>query len=117
MVQLYGIPSCDTVKKAKQFLEQNKVPYTFINFKTEPPTNALLKKFIAQLGLETVVNKKGTTWKNLTKQEKAACENKANAIAVLQQHTSLIKRPVFVNGATYAVGFTAEAYAALISTS
>ncbi len=112
-VLLYGIPNCDTVKKARTWLEANGVAYTFHDFKKQGVDEAMLRGWLAHVPLSTLLNKKGTTYRALSDAEKANADNEADAIALMQQSPSLIKRPVLAHGGKVAVGFTADRYAAL----
>lgn len=97
MLQVYGIPNCQTVKKARVWLEENKVDYEFHNFKTEAPTKALLQAWLKHVPLEALVNKRGTTWRKLGEAEQHALQHADTALAVLIAHPSVIKRPVSVS--------------------
>lgn len=97
MLQVYGIPNCQTVKKARVWLEENKVDYEFHNFKTETPTEALLQAWLKHVPLEALVNKRGTTWRKLDEAEQHALQHADTALAVLIAHPSVIKRPVSVS--------------------
>ncbi|AOY90933.1 arsenate reductase [Cupriavidus sp. USMAA2-4] len=112
-VQLYGIPNCDTVKKARTWLDGNSVAYSFHDFKKQGVSEALLRGWLAQVPLSTLLNRKGTTWRALSDADKARAEDEAGAIALMQQSPSLIKRPVLEHGGKVAVGFSADQYATL----
>lgn len=114
MLHIYGIPNCQTVKKARTWLEENHIDYTFHNFKTTPPTADLLQTWLQTVPLEALVNKRGTTWRKLSETEQQALQNNDTAIAVLMEHTSVIKRPVAVNEGVATpplLGFDADTYA------
>jgi arsenate reductase len=112
-VLLYGIPNCDTVKKARTWLESNRVGYTFHDFRKQGVDEALLRGWLAHVPLATLLNRKGTTWRALSDADKARAENEAGAIALMQQSPSLIKRPVLAHDGRVAVGFAPDNYAAL----
>lgn len=112
-VLLYGIPNCDTVKKARTWLESNGVDYTFHDFKKQGVDEAMLRGWLAQVPLATLLNRKGTTWRALSDADKALAEQEAGAIALMQQSPSLIKRPVLAHKGSVSVGFSAENYASL----
>jgi len=112
-VLLYGIPNCDTVKKARTWLDGNGVAYTFHDFKKQGVSEALLRGWLAHVPLATLLNRKGTTWRALSDADKARAEEEAGAIALMQQSPSLIKRPVLEQAGKVAVGFSADSYAAL----
>lgn len=104
MLTLYGIKSCDTVKKARTWLEQNKVDYHFHDFRTDGLSTAQVKSWIAEIGLETLVNKRSTTWKQLDEITKTNF-NETNAATVISENPTLIKRPLLDTGENKYVGF------------
>lgn len=97
---VYGIKNCNTMKKTFDFLNEEGIEYEFIDYKKTAPDTALLKKFISKVGLESLINKRGTTYKKVTDPEKAALENADSAMAILIEKSSMIKRPIieFPNG-------------------
>lgn len=115
MTTLYGIPNCATVKKARQWLDGHQQAYTFVNFKTDPPTEALLRQWLAQTNTGILINRKGTTWRKLSEAEKAAADTEAGAIALMQAHPSVIKRPVLLHQNQIRIGFQADDYQALFA--
>lgn len=94
--KIYGIKNCNTMKKTFALFEEAGKPYEFVDYKKQKPDSALLAKFIDQLGLEQVVNKRGTTFRKLDDEAKKAAESKATAIPLLQEKSSMIKRPILV---------------------
>lgn len=112
-VLLHGIPNCDTVKKARTWLDANGVPYTFHDFKKQGVSEAMLRGWLEQVPLSLLLNRKGTTWRGLSNADKARAEDEDGAIALMQANPSLIKRPVLQNGRIVAVGFAADQYAGL----
>ncbi len=109
MTTLYGIKNCDTVKKARTWLEQNKVDYHFHDFRADGLTAAQVKTWIAEIGLETLVNKRSTTWKELDETTKTNF-NEANAATVISANPTLIKRPLLDTGTQKHVGFKDSEY-------
>jgi arsenate reductase len=107
---LYGIPNCDTVKKARTWLDQNGVTYTFHEFKKAGVTPELIKSWLANVDWEVLVNRKGTTWRALPDERKAAVDNAENAIALMLESPSVIKRPVLVDAKGTHVGFSDPLY-------
>lgn len=93
--QLYGIPNCDTVKKARTWLAQHDITVEFIDFKKQPPTIDQLSQWSKQLGWQNLLKKTGTTWRSLAENERENLEE-AKAIALMHQHINLIKRPLLV---------------------
>ena len=112
MTTLYGIPNCDTVKKARVWLADNGVNATFHDFKKQGVPADLLPGWIAAVGWETLVNRKGTMWRKLDPAAQAAVVDAASATALMLEIPSVIKRPVVVwaDGAV-TVGFSPEAFA------
>ncbi|WP_392538666.1 arsenate reductase family protein [Legionella sp. 227] len=112
MISMFAIPNCDTVKKARTFLENNKIAYEFIDFKKIPPTKAQIQAWGEYLG-ELPVNKKGTTYRKCKDDYEAL--NMAEKVDFIIANPSLIKRPVLVqNGKTIALGFDEKQYRELI---
>lgn len=114
-ITLYGIRNCDTVKKARQWLDDHGQPCLFHDFKTAGVPPELLDHWIAQLGWESLLNRKGATWRGLDDAARARAVDAAGARAVMLAHPSVIKRPVVAWGGPKAgdvsVGFKAELWA------
>ena len=94
MIHLYGIPNCNTVNKAIQFLKDHQVAFAFHDFKKENVTKAQLKKWAKAVGMEALLNKKGTTWRGLSAEEQLAASAKEGAFELMMTKPSVIKRPV-----------------------
>jgi arsenate reductase (glutaredoxin) len=109
-VVLYGIPNCDTVKKARVWLDAKGLAYTFHDFKKAGINAELLEDWLAKVGWETLVNRKGTTWRNLSEDRKASVIDTKSASALMLESPSIIKRPVLAMNDRIHVGFTAETY-------
>ena len=110
MITLYGIPNCDTVKKARTWLSNQNIDFAFHDFKKQGTDAATLAHWINTIGLDTLINKKGTTWRALGDEEKALAANPDTAIPLLQAKPSLIKRPVLDQDGTLRVGFKEADY-------
>jgi len=116
-MHLYGIPNCNTVKKARDFLAAHQINYTFHDFKKEGVTEAQLSSWTTQMPWEKLVNKAGMTWRNLTDTEKATVVDAKSAIQLMQTKTSVIKRPVLINNDNIiAIGFSEATYQAALAT-
>jgi len=102
--RLYGIPNCDTVKKTRRWLDENGVEYEFHNYKKLGISKAVLKNWCKDHGHETLINKRGTTWRRLEQPNKDKL-NQKEAIALMQANTSLIKRPILEHGTNRLIGF------------
>ena len=110
MVHIYGIPNCDTVKKAVVWLKENNVAYTFHDFKKEGITTAKLKEWLKTVSLDEVLNKKSIAYRNLLPNEKLLTTTKTAAINLMHTNTNLIKRPVLEIAGTILCGFNNELY-------
>jgi len=110
MITLYGIKNCDTVKKARTWLEQNNIAYQFHDFRADGLSEAQVKTWIAEIGLETLVNKRSTTWKELDETIKTQFSETA-APAIIGANPTLIKRPLLDTGKQKVVGFKDSEYA------
>jgi len=95
-VILYGIPNCDTVKKARTWLSEQQIAYDFHDFKKAGITAELIQSWLTQTDWQTLVNRKGTTWRKLTEHEQTSIQDNDTAISCMMQHPSVIKRPVLV---------------------
>ena len=114
MITLYGIKNCDTVKKARTWLEHNKVDYHFHDFRADGLDEPQVKKWIAEIGLETLVNKRSTTWKELNDSIKDNF-NADTAVAVIVENPTLIKRPLLDTGTQGYVGFKEAEYSKIFN--
>ena len=108
---LYGIPNCDTVKKARTWLADNGHDFTFHDFKKQGLERARVQSWLDELDWETLVNRKGTTWRNLPDERKAQVVDKAGALELMLENPSVIKRPVLQGVGPVSVGFSAGQYA------
>jgi arsenate reductase (glutaredoxin) len=106
---LYGIKNCDTMKKARAWLDGRGVPYQFHDYKVAGIDAARLKGWMKKAGWETLLNRAGTTFRNLPEPRKAGL-NEAKALALMLEQPSMIKRPVLELGEKVIVGFRAEVY-------
>ncbi|HTN07040.1 Spx/MgsR family RNA polymerase-binding regulatory protein [Agriterribacter sp.] len=107
---VYGIPNCDSVKKAILWLKKEKIDFTFHNFRESGITAAKLNAWSKQVGWEQVLNKKSTTWRNLTPGQQAAITNQKAAVQVMLTHHSIIKRPVIEYSGKIMVGYNEARY-------
>jgi arsenate reductase (glutaredoxin) len=106
--KMYGIPNCDTVKKARAFLEKKKIDYDFIDFKKKPPTADDLKRWEKVFG-ELPANKKGPTFRKIKDAFEAA--NAAGQVKLLLENSSAIKRPILEMGSkVVCFGFDEDKY-------
>ena len=108
-ITLYGIKNCDTVKKARKWLDDHSVPYTFHDFRVDGINKTLVTNFLKQIDLETLINKRGTTWRKLSDKEKEI-KNKTQSIELMVENPTIIKRPVLEINNKFIVGFSDESY-------
>lgn len=104
-ITLYGIPNCDSVKKARALLDSRDVAYVFHDYKKQGVPEAALRSWVAAKGRDVILNRKGTTWRALDEAAKASVVDDESAIAVMMANASTIKRPVVVKGNVVIVGF------------
>ena len=111
-ITIYGIKNCDTMKKARAFLDKKKVAYDFHDYKTAGIERAKLEGWVKRVGWETLLNRAGTTFRKFPDKDKEGVTEK-KAIALMLVQPSMIKRPVLeLGGGKVLVGFSPEAYAA-----
>ncbi len=110
-MKVYGIPNCNTVKKAQDWLKSSHIDFEFHDFKKKGITAEKLNEWFSVFGWEKVINKKGLTFKKLTKEEQLSVDSPEKAITYLMNNTSAIKRPIIEeNGLAIMLGFDEEAY-------
>ena len=112
-ITVHGIPNCDTVKKARTWLDAQGVAYQFHDFKKQGVPPARLDAWLAGPGWEKLVNRKGTTWRKLDPATQSGVKDGASARALMLEQPSVIKRPVVDWGATTTVGFDPDTWQAL----
>jgi len=113
MTILYGIKNCDSVKKAKKWLEQENIPYQFHDFHSDGLSPALLQEFLSAADLILLLNKRSTSFRNLTDEIKNNLTEEVMIAAILAQPT-LIKRPLLQHKQTFLVGFKDSQYQATL---
>lgn len=120
-ITVFGIPNCDTVKKARDWLQEQNVVFIFHDFKKNGLTRGTVENWLTHVNLDVLINRKGTTWRALTDEQKASCENRDAAIALMIASPSIIKRPVLqikasnnanevTNTQQVVVGFSTQLY-------
>jgi arsenate reductase (glutaredoxin) len=114
-MQLFGIPNCNTVKKARDWLSEHHISYEFHDFKKQGLTQSLLEGWLNQQPWEKLVNRAGMTWRNLSDAQKAAVTDSTSAILLMLEKSSVIKRPVLVkDGKIICIGFNEITYKELL---
>jgi Spx/MgsR family transcriptional regulator len=107
---IFGIKNCDTMKKARAWLDGHGVEYAFHDYKVEGIDAAQLKRWAAEAGWETVLNRAGTTFRKLPDEQKTGLDER-KAIGLMLEQPSMIKRPVLQVGGRLLIGFKPEEYA------
>lgn len=117
--RVYGITNCDTVKKARAWLDRRKVSYEFHDLRAESLTTKQVKTWLKDLGAEQIINKRSTTWKNLSAKQRRDALNAEAAVALILAQPTLIKRPLLEKEERKHIqrlcGFKESAYLALFS--
>lgn len=108
-VVVYGIPNCDTVKKARRWLDAKGIDYDFHDYKKQGVPRARLERWVAKRGLEALLNRRGTAFRGLPEKLQADLDA-AKAVALMEAHASTIKRPIVEHPGGLLVGFDEEAW-------
>ncbi|MDC8756147.1 ArsC family reductase [Janthinobacterium fluminis] len=109
-ITIYGIPNCDTVKKARVWLSAQQQEFTFHDFKKQGLQRATVAQWLQHVQWDVLVNRKGTTWRNLSDARKAAVVDAGSALELMLESPSVIKRPVLEHAAQCHVGFSDAQY-------
>ena len=110
MTTLYGIRNCDTVRKARKWLEAHDLPFAFHDFHTDGLDEAALRDWVKAVGWETLLNRRGATWRKLPEDRREGIDEE-RAIRLMLDNPTLIKRPVLVtDDGQFHVGFTSDTY-------
>jgi arsenate reductase len=107
---IYGIPNCDTMKKAFTWLEENGVAYTFHDYKAKGISAHKLEEWLKHKSPEELINTRGTTFRNLSEDDKASISDPKKAMALMMANTSMIKRPLVETGKEMLLGFDPEVW-------
>lgn len=124
-ITLFGIPNCDTVKKARIWLQEQNTDFIFYDFKKNDLPRHIVENWLHHVDLDVLINRKGTTWRALTDEQKASCDDRDAAISLMIASPSIIKRPVLqinplhsttkdTNTQQVVVGFSAQLYQPLL---
>ena len=108
-VVMYGIPNCDTIKKAKNWLTQHDISFTFHDYRKQGVPQDVLAEALNELGWENVLNKRGTTYRQLSDEQKANL-SASTALELLIENPAMIKRPLLVTDNTMHLGFKPAQY-------
>ena len=113
MIKMYGIKNCDTIKKARKWLEQHQLDYQFIDYRQDGLTAEQLAVFSQQLGWQNLLNTRGTTYRALPPESRNNL-TESRAQDLMLQQPAMIKRPLLQRNDTYILGFNAETYQQLL---
>jgi Spx/MgsR family transcriptional regulator len=113
-ITLYGIANCDSVRKARKWLAERGVEYRFHDYRKDGLEEKQLKQWVKELGWETLLNRRGTTWRKLPEGERESIDEKS-AITLMLEHPAMIKRPLLDTGKKRIVGFKATEYEILVT--
>lgn len=105
MLKVYGLKNCDTCKKAVKWLEAENIAFEFLDIRNPAPDAKTLQLWLSQIGDKTLVNRRSTSWRNLSDEQKNSSTDE-QFLALISENTTLIKRPVFVKHDDIIVGFT-----------
>jgi len=109
LIELFGIANCDTMRKARRWLDAEGVAYRFHDYRKEGLDSKMLAAWVERVGWEVLLNRRGTTWRKLSDAERADLD-KQKAITLMLAHPAMIKRPVLVMNDAVEVGFSPEQY-------
>ena len=109
---VFGIPNCDTVKKARNWLDKHHIEYQFHDFRRDGLSEKQIKAWLTKVDLDVLLNKRSRTWRELSDSDKSNV-TETKAIKLMLKQPSLIKRPVLVTGKTVMVGFDPKQYQSL----
>lgn len=114
MIKIYGIPNCDTVRKAVKWLEAHNINHEFIDYRKQGLEQSEIESWDKSIGWEALLNKRSTAWRPLPDDIKDNIE-RSSALALMRETVTLIKRPVLVNGKDVHLGFKPEQYEEIFS--
>ncbi len=112
MVTLYGISNCDSIRKARRWLDARGVDYRFHDYRKNGLERSRLESWVDQLGWEALLNRSGTNWRKLPEGQRDGIDRE-RAIALMLEHPAMIKRPLLISGEQQLIGFKEEQYADL----
>ncbi len=112
MIILYGINNCDTIRKARQWLDERAIAYEFHDFRQDGLNPVQLRAWVDELGWNKLINRRGTTWRNLPEITRNTMDETL-ALAIMEDQPSIIKRPLLDLGTRRVLGFDAEQWKTL----
>ena len=114
MTTIYGIANCDTMKRARAWLDGHGVAYAFHDYKKAGIDETLVRAWVVELGWEALVNRRGTTWRRLPESDREGLDSES-AVRLMGENPALIRRPVLDTGEARHVGFTEDLYQELFA--
>lgn len=114
-VVIYGIKNCNTMQKAFKWLDNHDISYQFHDYKKEGIDKKQLQQFIDTFGWQNVINRKGMTWRKLTKKEQENVNDNSSAIELMVQKPAMIKRPIITTDNNHLIGFDEDEYKKTLS--
>ena len=114
-ITVYGISNCDTIKKAKSWLDKNNVQYSFHDYRKQGLETEQIEHWVNILGWEALLNKRGTTWRKLANEVKDNVD-RASAIKLMLENPAIIKRPLLIRGNEMMLGFSDSQYQTFLAT-
>ncbi len=109
MITLYGISNCDTIRKAKKWLTAENIEFSFHDYRKQGLESQQLQNWVEQLGWEAMLNRRGTTWRQLSDEQKQDIDQQ-KAIALMLEHPAMIKRPLLETESKLELGFSDQQY-------
>lgn len=113
MLRVYGLKNCDTCRKARKWLDGLGIAHDFVDVRADGVGRDDVARWADAAGIETLLNRRGTTWRGLSDTDKAKAETVSGAVALMTEHPALIKRPVFEDGEVVLIGFDKTVQATL----
>jgi len=114
MTTLHGIKNCDTIKKARKWLEQENIPYQFHDYRADGLEKQWLVEAETMLGWQQMLNTRGTTFRKLEEEQKANLDQQ-KAIELMLEYPAMIKRPLLIHNQSYFLGFKPDNYAEIFN--
>ncbi len=113
---MYGIKNCNTIKKAKTYLETHEIPYEFHDYRSQGIDRTLIEHFLTHFSIDDLLNRRGMTWRQLTDDEKnAVTKDQEKAIELMLAKPAIIKRPILEHNSQALLGFSDESYAQFLA--
>jgi arsenate reductase len=113
MIQVFGISQCDQVRGARRWLKAHGLAYSFVDLKTAPPSRAVLLAWLKHIPFDSLLNRRGKTWRSLPEERRRAVVDQGSAVELMLELPLVIKRPVVLWEDQIAVGFSDALYAGL----